>query len=164
MTQFTYRKTEGPHLIEHPDIRLLLSNLINKLHGRVRRLNGDAETWTGWTADALADGLAGRSSYLGPSAAADLVLNYLMDPSELTNAGMWGSPLGRALAYWGTGESYSISRACAAAALHCTRANVSLMVRKGELSEPVGHEGELLITTASLAHAMRVRHPLREVL
>lgn len=154
--------TSKPHLVDDPRIRTQIGSLIGELHDRVRRLNGDVETWTGWSASALADGLAGRGEHIGPTATADLVLNYLMDPSERGSVEMWGSPLGRALAFWGDGEPSSVTRACAAAALHCTRANVSLMVRKGQLSEPEGAEGGVLVTTASLAHAMRVRHPLRD--
>ena len=148
------------HLTTDPRIHSHLAQRVETLARRARAL-GAIENWHGWTADTLAAGLAGRGPFAGPSAAADMILNFLMDPADLENPEMWGSPLGRALAYWGTGVPSSVSRACAAAALGCGRANVSLMVRKGELSEdPASTCYPPRITTASLAHAMRQRHPM----
>lgn len=148
------------HLTADPRIHSQLSGYIETLARRARRL-GAIENWHGWTADMLAAGLAGHGPHIGPSDTAELVLNFVMDPDELERPEMWGSALGRALAFWGTGLPSSVSRACAAAALGFSRANVHLMVGKGQLSEdPTSTCYPPRITTASLAHAMRQRHPL----
>lgn len=149
------------HLIEDPAIRRQLNGLLEDLDNRLIAL-GSGDTYTGWDAPDIAGALTGSSKlYIGPSAAAEMVVKGLLDRSHLEDPEFWGSALGRAVAFWGTGVPASVSRACAAAALGCGRANLSLMVRKGQLSEDeTSTTFPRQITTASLAHAMRTKFPL----
>jgi len=151
------------HLIEDPAIERQIQGVISALIERLK-ITAALELWHGWDAKALAQTLAGHYEYhMGPTTAAHIVMNGLLNPSDLEDPTLWKSPLGRALAFWGCGEPASVPWQCAAAALGCTRSNISLMVRKGELSEPVETEETAThrrITTASLAHAMRSRNPL----
>lgn len=151
------------HLIEDPAIEQQIRGVIRTLEKRLQ-LVGAVGVWQGWSTRDLAATLAGkgadRHTMIGPSAAAAIVLNGLLDPRDATDPAFWGTPLGRVVAYWGTGEPATITRACAAAALGVTRQTVMNMLRDGRLSEPVNAGTDDLVTTASLAHAMRVRHPL----
>ena len=145
------------HMLEDPQIRADLENLVQALKDRLNELCSD--TYTGWSAYELAEALAGRSTqHLQPQQAVRKVLAALVDNPRSPN--IWGTPLGRAVAYWGTGDPDVVSRACAAAALGCTRQNVSLMIRDGRLSEPANAGTNDLVSTASLAHAMRRKYPL----
>jgi hypothetical protein len=152
------------HLIQDPAIERQIEGAIQALVKRLHPL-GAMNSWRGWSASQLADSLAcvhGGPHYPDAHEAAHMILNGILNPCDVQSPDLWGSPLGRALAYWGTGVPASVSRACAAAALGCGRANVSLMVRNGQLSEELAHaeDGTLRISTSSLAHAMRQRHPL----
>lgn len=151
------------HLTEDPAIRRQLRKLLAGFEDRMSALgSGD---YHGWDAGDLAATLAGGGTAgllrIGPSAGTEMIVTGLLERGDLEDPEFWGSPLGRAVAFWGTGKPASVSRACAAAALGCGRANLSLMVRKGQLSEDQDSKTyPLRITTASLVHAMRVRHPL----
>lgn len=154
------------HLIEDPAIETQLEKVTDALLKRLCVAGMpegfmDRPKWRGWGAVSLARMLAGRNQdQMGPSAAAKIVMDGLMDPRDATDPTFWGSPLGRAVAYWGTGEPSTTTRACAASALGCTRQNVLLMLRDGRLSEPVDAGTDDLVSTASLAHAMRSKYPL----
>lgn len=148
------------HLIEDPAIERQIQGIITALVERLK-ITAALEVWHGWDAKALADTLAGRYEYhMGPRMAAHIVLNGLLDPCVAKDPQTWGTPLGRALAFWGDGDTGHVTRACAAAALGYTRQNVALMLRDGRLSSPPNAGTDDLVTTASLAHAMRVRFPL----
>jgi len=150
------------HLIQDPAIEQQIEGAIQALVKRLHPL-GAMNSWRGWSASHLAGSLAcvhGGPHYPDAYEAAEMILNGILNPCDLQNAEMWGSPLGRALAYWGTGMPGAISRSCAAAALDCGRANVALMLRNGRLSEVEGTCYPTLVSTASLAHAMRQKYPL----
>lgn len=153
----------GVHLIEDPAIERQIQGIIQALVKRLQRV-GALEEWHGWSARDLAATLAGKGSdhhtMIGPSSAAEIVLDGLIGSHCPEDAVFWGSPLGRALAFWGTGNPGSISRSAAAAALACGRANIALMLRHGKLSEAPSTCYPTMITTASLAHAMRSKYPL----
>jgi hypothetical protein len=145
------------HLIEDPQILEDLEGLVTRLRKRMHAMGSGA--YTGWSADELARALAGAGRDLETHDAVDRILTGLVDESP--SPAFWGTALGRACAYWGTGKLEAVTRACAAAALGCTRQNIGLMMRDGRLSEPVNAGTDDLVSTASLAHAMRSRNPMR---
>lgn len=115
-----------------------------------------------WSGEELADALYGQSTqFVTPHMAASWITNGILDPCDWESPRFWGSPLGRMVAFWGTGEPGTVRRGCAAAALDMTRQNVSLMLRDGRLSEPVNAGTDDLVSTSSLAMAMRQRFSLR---
>lgn len=147
----------APHLLEDPRIASQLDELIDQLANRLLIMCSPA--YDGWQAPPLADAIAGRSTrFLSAQQAVEMVLLGLVD--DPTAAEFWGTPLGRACAFWGDGKPGVVTRAAAAAALGCTRQNISLMLRSGRLSEPVDAGTNDLVSTASLAHAMRLKHPV----
>lgn len=162
------RTTVEVHLTADPAIERQIEGIIQALATRLQRAGAITGTWEGWSAYDLATALKSsdatkRKPYMGPVEAATIVLDGLLSPRDAEDVDLWGSPLGRALAYWGTGTPGAVSRSCAAAALNCGRANVALMLRDGKLSEAEGTCYPTMVTTASLAHAMRVKYPLEEI-
>lgn len=143
-------------LLDDPQVDEQLTRYLNRLTNRLCAL--DEINYDGWTARQLADALRGDSTRgLGPMEATRIIIAGLLDEAERQDPRVWGSPLGRVLAYWGPGLPGATTRACAAAALGCTRQNVMLMLRDGRLSEPADAGTDDLVSTASLAHAMRKR-------
>lgn len=150
--------TDTVRMLEDPAVEQQIEDIIRHLTARLA-IAGVPGRWQGYGAKSLAYALAGRDVPGGLHApgAVRIILNGLMDLHAKADPAMWSSPLGRALAFWGTGEVDAVTRACAAAALGCSRQNVALMLRSGRLSEPVDAGTDDLVSTASLAHAMRVQ-------
>jgi hypothetical protein len=152
----------GVHLVEDPAILHQLQAAERELDDRLRLCG--MLGYRGYDATAIANALAYAPvvSGLTQSIAAKIALDGLMGGRRCEDAEFWGSPLGRAVAYWGTGEVRPVSRASAAAALGYTRQNVLYMLRDGRLSRPVEAQDPALdlVSLASLSHAMRIKYPL----
>lgn len=144
--------TDTVRMLEDPIIGAQLDQLMDDLVRRLALLG--IRHQDGVTTQDLTAALRGDQS-LKPMRAAKIILTALVrNPGD---PAFWASPLGRAVAFWGTGVTGSVTRACAAAALGCSRQNVALMLRSGRLSEPVDAGTDDLVSTSSLAHAMRVQ-------
>jgi hypothetical protein len=102
-------------------------------------------------------GLAGD---LGDEAAehmAWIALDNLVDPLDRARPEFWGTPLGRACAWWvgGHPRGAAMDRRAAAAALGCSRQNVAELVQRGTLIGTAGGG----VMPESLRDLLRARYP-----
>ncbi len=145
---------QGLAILTNPEIGPAVEKRILQLANRLARAVGGSTPYglrqLVDAGDLYRRGLAGEQGVQAGEYVARLVLEELVDHTELLQPDFWRTPLGRACAWWIGSSDPFVPRTVAAAVLGCSRQNVHEMTARGTLAALV--DG---IDAASLRDALR---------
>lgn len=165
------------HLIEDPAVYDDLRERVRQLDVRFCAIFGSRtydEAWVAgaalWWSEALLGNMAHeQAGNVTGEDAARQVLDNLVDPVERRRPEFWGTPLGRALAWWTGGEEAAelqgdrgVHRSEAAAALGISRQAVQKSITERPRYYDPQEASPTGVSAAGLRRAMRERFPRSE--